>query len=274
MSDGQMAQATMAQATMAPRSGSWHGQPRGRLCAALAFSLGAALVASGAAAQGVPLSVELLAGSCAQPDTRAATLAGGADRPWSALAPQLGAVTDALGGSVLEGETTVDASLVDIAGSAHAIDVRTAESGAGAGLACGELGAFEPRGADVQVGLGGADGVGHGVAWLHDNGDGTTTVSVVVAAPATVGPETATWPVEVVIVKSVYGPDPVEVAPGTTVTWFNEDRTPHTATAVDHAFDSGYMAQGATWSRTFDTPGTYAYFCLYHPRMRGTVIVD
>ena len=246
----------------------------GRFRLALGLVLGAALVPAVAAAQGVPLSVELHRGACAEPGE---TVAHAADESSSgtsagAIPASLGAVIEAFDGAVVE-RITLAASLAEIAVDDHAVGVTTAEGDRPADLACGDLAAFEPQGADVQVGLLEQNGSGHsGVAWLHDNGDGTTAGAVVVASSAGVAPTDV--PVKIAIVKSLYGPDPLEIVPGTTVTWVNEDQTPHTVTDVDLAFDSGYLAQGDGWSRTFETPGTYAYFCTYHPRMRGTVIVD
>ena len=245
-----------------------------RLAAAVAFVLGAALVAPGAAAEGVPPSVELLAGTCDGPGEAVATLSDAPDGSpaQESTLPALAAVIEALDGSVVE-RATIVLPLRDIAVGDRVIAVRDSSDAAATGLACGELGAFEPQGTDIQVGLAEQDDSGrNGVAWLHDNGDGTTSLSVVLSSPAEAEPAEAH--VEVAIVGSIYGPNPLEIAPGTTVTWRNEDTTPHTTTDVDFGFDSGYMAQGDTWTRTFETPGTYPYFCVYHPRMRGTVIVD
>ena len=44
-------------------------------------------------------------------------------------------------------------------------------------------------------------------------------------------------------------------------------------TATEGAFDSEFMAQGDTFSLTLDTPGTFDYFCTFHPRMRATITV-
>ena len=44
-------------------------------------------------------------------------------------------------------------------------------------------------------------------------------------------------------------------------------------TAIDRSFDSGNMAPGATWRYTFTKPGTYQFFCVVHPFMKGVVIV-
>jgi plastocyanin len=65
----------------------------------------------------------------------------------------------------------------------------------------------------------------------------------------------------------------LEITAGTTVTWTNNDTTAHTATASDGSFDTGNIDVGASASVTFDTPGTYAYVCTYHPNMTGTIVV-
>ena len=39
-------------------------------------------------------------------------------------------------------------------------------------------------------------------------------------------------------------------------------------------WDSGLMLSGQSFSHTFDTEGTYDYFCMVHPWMAGTVVVQ
>jgi plastocyanin len=75
-----------------------------------------------------------------------------------------------------------------------------------------------------------------------------------------------------------YDPNPVQVKAGGTVTWTNNDSTAHTATSgqgaePDGTFDSGILAQGASFSFTFENAGEYPYFCTLHPNMVGTVSV-
>jgi len=72
-----------------------------------------------------------------------------------------------------------------------------------------------------------------------------------------------------------FGPDSVTVVIGVnnTVVWTNDDSQPHTVTANGQAFDSGYLAPGASFSYTFTKPGVYEYHCTYHPWMTGTVVV-
>jgi plastocyanin len=57
------------------------------------------------------------------------------------------------------------------------------------------------------------------------------------------------------------------------VAWTNNDQVQHTVTAVDRSFDSGSLAPGTTWRYTFTKPGTYQFFCVVHPFMKGVVIV-
>ncbi len=76
-------------------------------------------------------------------------------------------------------------------------------------------------------------------------------------------------------VQVSYLPDQIVVVVGVnnTVTWVNDDSAPHTVTANDGSFGSGNVAPTGTYTFTFTKPGTYAYHCLYHPWMVGTVIV-
>jgi len=75
-------------------------------------------------------------------------------------------------------------------------------------------------------------------------------------------------------------PSTVTIEAGETVTWDNTDTAAHTATggtATDGpsgVFDSSLIMAGGSYSHTFDTAGTYVYFCMVHPWMEGTVIVE
>jgi plastocyanin len=78
---------------------------------------------------------------------------------------------------------------------------------------------------------------------------------------------------EVTIPAKLFAPHEVTVVTGTTVTWRNSDRTTHTATQDDDAFDSGFIRPGETFSTTFSKSGSYAYHCSIHKTMRGIVSV-
>jgi amicyanin len=77
----------------------------------------------------------------------------------------------------------------------------------------------------------------------------------------------------VAIADFAFSPPMLTVTAGDTVTWTNEDAVAHTATSTAGAFDSGDLAQGASFSFTFTTPGTYTYLCTPHPDMTGQIVV-
>ena len=68
-------------------------------------------------------------------------------------------------------------------------------------------------------------------------------------------------------------PKRLEIAPGTTVTWTNNDQLVHTITADDGSWDSGPIEPGTTWSRTFTQPGEFVMHCTPHPFMKAIVVV-
>lgn len=85
--------------------------------------------------------------------------------------------------------------------------------------------------------------------------------------------------VDVAIDTFAYAPATITVPAGTTVEWTNQDATRHTVTAGSEddpdpdAFDLPVEEQGDVVEFTFDEPGTYAYYCVLHPFMEGTVEV-
>lgn len=70
-----------------------------------------------------------------------------------------------------------------------------------------------------------------------------------------------------------YSPSALSVPAGTTVTWHNTGGQAHSITSQDQLFDSRLLDAGRSWSTTFDTPGTYRYFCVPNPWMKGTIVV-
>ena len=72
-----------------------------------------------------------------------------------------------------------------------------------------------------------------------------------------------------------YNPNPIEIKVGDTVTWINNDSSPHTVTSSskDINFDSDVLRRDETFSFTFDRKGEYPYFCTLHPNMVGTIVV-
>ena len=77
-----------------------------------------------------------------------------------------------------------------------------------------------------------------------------------------------------------YTPYSLQVNVGDTVSWSNQDTAAHTVTAgtaVDGpsgVFDSGLFISGSTFEFTFNEPGTYPYFCIVHPWMKGEIVAS
>ena len=79
--------------------------------------------------------------------------------------------------------------------------------------------------------------------------------------------------VTVGIDHNTFIPSEITVAPGTTVTWVNNEAMPHTVVDQNKEFRSKIIAKQATFSFTFTTAGDYDYLCSIHPNMNGKVIV-
>jgi plastocyanin len=78
---------------------------------------------------------------------------------------------------------------------------------------------------------------------------------------------------DVTMPGKAFDPPHITVLTGTAVTWRNGDSGNHTVTADNDAFDSGYVAPGGSYSFTFAKEGHYAYHCVIHKFMKGTVDV-
>jgi plastocyanin len=63
------------------------------------------------------------------------------------------------------------------------------------------------------------------------------------------------------------------VTVGTTVEWTNNDPLPHSVTATDKSFNSGLIQPGKSFRHTFTKAGTYNFYCMPHPFMKGVVVV-
>lgn len=78
---------------------------------------------------------------------------------------------------------------------------------------------------------------------------------------------------DVAVQAFAYQPTTITVPVGSVVLWTNLDPVDHTVTDVDGQWDSGIFGNTATFSKTFDAPGSYTYYCIPHPMMFGTVEV-
>ena len=96
--------------------------------------------------------------------------------------------------------------------------------------------------------------------------------SVVTAAESTSAATTAAKN-EISIKGNAFSPDNLSIKVGETVTWVNNDSYAHTVKAKTGEFDSGNMANGGTYSFTFDKEGTIDYICGIHTFMTGKITV-
>lgn len=79
-----------------------------------------------------------------------------------------------------------------------------------------------------------------------------------------------------------FDPDPITVDAGTEIVFTNKDKINHSVTAgTRQAPDPGRFegvmdAAGDTYELTLDEPGTYDYFCKFHPGsgMTGAIVVE
>ena len=83
----------------------------------------------------------------------------------------------------------------------------------------------------------------------------------------------AASPVTVTIDNFAFTPGTLTVTAGTTVTWKNEDDSPHRIGDKNGTFKSAALDTDDTFSHTFAAPGEYPYICTIHPYMVGKIVV-
>jgi len=101
------------------------------------------------------------------------------------------------------------------------------------------------------------------------------------APPATPAPGGSPAPLPDLVITIVanngassYSPSLADARVGQRVVWRNGDFIFHTATANGGAFDTGFLAPGATRSIVVSAPGTFPYHCTIHPGMVATLRVS
>ena len=83
----------------------------------------------------------------------------------------------------------------------------------------------------------------------------------------------AASPATVDIDNFAFTPAALTVTAGTTVTWKNEDDSPHRIGDKNGTFKSAALDTDDSFSHTFAAPGEYPYICTIHPRMVGKIVV-
>jgi len=84
---------------------------------------------------------------------------------------------------------------------------------------------------------------------------------------------TAAGEKQVIVDNFSFTPAAIAVAVGTTVTWTNRDDVPHNVVSTAKKFVSPVLDTDEQFSHTFETAGTFKYYCSIHPRMTGQVVV-
>jgi len=76
---------------------------------------------------------------------------------------------------------------------------------------------------------------------------------------------------EVKILDFKYVPYSLEVKPGDTNTWINLDTAPHTATALDRNWDTGWLEKDEEGTVHVVAGMPTEYYCTVHPAMRAEI---
>lgn len=181
-------------------------------------------------------------------------------------------------------ETTVAAKLTDFDAKPFSIVIYKSENPVDGLVACGDV-SGQLFGDDLIVGLDPVDNSGDvGIAMLHPTGDKTVVTLytfVLREAPSPASQSATTSEAATVDIAIVgdsdwhFDPSTITIPAGTTVKWTNQTKVAHTIQSGDINFDdSGPLEPGASFTSTFDKPGSYSYACGPHPWMTGTITVE
>jgi YVTN family beta-propeller protein len=75
------------------------------------------------------------------------------------------------------------------------------------------------------------------------------------------------------IANFAFAPAAITVRRGTAVSWSNDDGSPHAVAFKDGSPGAKSLLPKDSFDRTFDTAGTFDYFCSFHPYMTAKVVV-
>lgn len=116
--------------------------------------------------------------------------------------------------------------------------------------------------AAIATACGGSDGAG----------DSTNTAT---AAPSATTSETASPAGAQITIENMAFGEPLTVAPGARITVANMDTVEHSVTSqTEGAFDLHVDGKQKGTLIAPTQPGEYPFYCVYHPSMKGTLIVE
>lgn len=76
---------------------------------------------------------------------------------------------------------------------------------------------------------------------------------------------------QVTMKNFAFQPGDITISKGGTVTWTNDDTVKHTVKFGGE--ESPQLNRGQTYTKTFNSAGTFDYICGIHPTMKGRVTV-
>jgi plastocyanin len=79
---------------------------------------------------------------------------------------------------------------------------------------------------------------------------------------------------QVIIDNYAFSPGSLTVKVGTTVTWINQDDDAHTVDSTQGKFKSATLNKGDRFDFRFTAAGEYPFYCSFHPKMTGKIIVQ
>jgi plastocyanin len=182
-----------------------------------------------------------------------------------------------IGGRVVDGDLLIGLREINDSGHSGVARLETDDDGTEVYVYLAELGA--EAGADAsQAAADTPAAVAETPEAAAETPEAAAAETEEAAAPAETeeaAPAAAAADVPVDIRDFAYGPNPVEVPAGSSVTWTNQDAVPHTATADEReVLQSGAISPGSSFSQVFETAGEFNYFCEFHPNMTGTIVVQ
>jgi plastocyanin len=173
--------------------------------------------------------------------------------------------------------TTIDVALGDLLNRHRAIAIHGEEGDAV--ITCGD---FAGKITDGRLTIGLREEAGSGLAGIAElSADEDRTAITLYLAQGLMAPRPDVQPgaasqaaVEITMAGGAFSPSRVEIVPGTTVIWINNDGVAHEVSSELSSFvHSGVLDPGDSVSQTFSEPGTIDFQCAFHPGMAGTIVV-
>jgi plastocyanin len=108
----------------------------------------------------------------------------------------------------------------------------------------------------------------------YTTSEGDSGTATATASPESTSSTTETSGPTITMANMSFG-DPITVAPGATITLKNDDSAEHSVTSETEGTFDVHVDAGEQGTLTAPTePGEYPFYCVYHPSMKSTLIVQ